>query len=799
MTRIRQASQIGPDRAMPAPYNFVPVPEDVFVPGEPVPNAMEFAPGHLSGVVEYTVRTLSPTYTRGANGRSASGAPNPEFYHHGDPNKPVLPGATMRGLLRSMVGLVADAHLPRTKRNRTLFFRSFGSDALARVYGERFIEQVPSARGPKGLLRGYRGKAEPGFLAKREGRWIILPAWALRVGHRHLGTPHVPPPGRSRADGRPIGIPNPDLQHRPVWFKAASLEPNWVHHAAQTGGGMYTWGRYVDAFSLSEPTPREGWYSGWLVITGPMQKKLAEYVFTGRGPAEAGWPVDDDLVAQVNDAEDQISPWQADAFPPDGRFHAPEGDGGPPGLPVWCLRDPATGRVAALGRTANFRLRYERKIDENVPAEVRYPEVEPEDAARLDLADRVFGYVRQPEGDADQAAQRRGRVRFHDAPCVDANPFLRPLANARTPDRIPLILAAPKPTAYQMYLVQTQSEKLSLTHFGKEGALIRGVKLYWHKNEPGPDGTPQPLPEREMFRTDRADRPGSQETVIRPVRAGVRFAGEIAFHNLTPLELGALLTALDLPDGMAHHVGMGKPLGMGSVRIEGIRVRLLDRRDRYRTWGKTGEKPDGEVEPIVASARDAFRRAMVAHARRAYHVDFADETSVWELPRQQTLALLLSWGSPPPARRTRPVTVQGEDGKQWRERKVLPAPHTVAGAPDPYARVPISRSQALAPVLVSASPGPSPHVGRPATPMAPARARPVEREDPDTLPHNARAEATITGGGPGSWKATLLGGKKTWNVKGTPPPGVRPKREDTIIVRIQRGPQEHLIFDQSIK
>lgn len=48
----------------------------------------------------------------------------------------------------------------------------------------------------------------------------------------------------------------------------------------------------------------------------------------------------------------------------------------------------------------------------------------------------------------------------------------------------PSILASPKPTTFQHYLVQTSDEKPELKHYASQpnqDTVIRGHKLYWHK------------------------------------------------------------------------------------------------------------------------------------------------------------------------------------------------------------------------------------------------------------------------------------------------------------------------------
>ncbi len=60
----------------------------------------------------------------------------------------------------------------------------------------------------------------------------------------------------------------------------------------------------------------------------------------------------------------------------------------------------------------------------------------------------------------------------------------------------------------------------------------------------------------------------------------MKFQGRIRFENLSQAEIGALLFSLDLPGGCYHKLGMGKPLGLGSVKIT-PRLFLSDRKKRY--------------------------------------------------------------------------------------------------------------------------------------------------------------------------------------------------------------------------
>src|SRR5438045_3783569 len=105
-----------PDRAARAPYNFVPLPEMV-VKMDDLPDQDRYAPQRHSGFFEVTLTTLSPLYVRcplvleeflrQEQGRDA-GLPfadqvknTPDFFYTHDREQPVIPGSSLRGMLRA--------------------------------------------------------------------------------------------------------------------------------------------------------------------------------------------------------------------------------------------------------------------------------------------------------------------------------------------------------------------------------------------------------------------------------------------------------------------------------------------------------------------------------------------------------------------------------------------------------------------------------------------------------------------------------------------------------------------------
>jgi CRISPR-associated protein (TIGR03986 family) len=625
-----------PDTSI-APYNFVPLPEKV------LPHPQEraevrslhdrFREDRHTGWIELTITTETPLYTRCAYDPHGPGTNQQHFFHHGELGRPVIPGSSLRGAIRALVEILGYGKVQmESVMDRRLFFRFLAAPSrpLRTLYSERMFGEKPSA----GLLR-------------RTGNgWAIQPAQYFRVPHHVLRSELGQEP---HTDRLPV-TPNWQLHQKEVWF---AVDP------------AATWKVSQISFSAF-PSSRQG----ILVITGPMNGKQKEYVFV---PSTGSIAVDPNAIADLEDKV-QLSQWQIAAFPRD----QPSGgsrriDGGlRDGEPVFYVRNPSGQAITALGRAQMFRLPFLNRTSEYVPEALRQKQL-------LDLAEAIFGTV----GDKPEHVIK-GRVSFEDAQCLTESPF--PVNN---PQWIPRILSSPKPTSFQHYLVQPTHN--APAHYDSDPVgetVIRGDKFYWHKrNVPeselrespdvirlSPNGT-----RAQYQNTDGEWEDSSQHTVIRPVRAQVRFSSRVHFENLTDLELGALLTALQLPAHMRHKLGMGKPLGMGSVRME-TALHLSDRRRRYTAFLDTGEKSQAETEQLRQRACEAFAAKIIEHSG-------FDVTGLWQIPRLQALGMLLDWENAPSRQLTRNVPVEDTaadtNGQQWHRRKVLPTPQYMVTGEDP--------------------------------------------------------------------------------------------------------------------
>jgi hypothetical protein len=333
------------------------------------------------------------------------------------------------------------------------------------------------------------------------------------------------------------------------------------------------------------------------------------------------------------------------------------------GEPVFFLQDDSRRTednpdgLVFLGRAQMFRFPYDLSPAELVPEPIR--------KAGLDLAEAMFGRVGK-----DRKAIK-GRVFFEDAVASDGGPeWLEDVI-------VPRILSSPKVTTFQHYLTQDGAggrDELT-TYLNGDQTTIRGHKLYWHRWEysQGLAQAKEPNRHEEILRDLSTPNPrDSQHTLIKPVKASVTFRGRIRFENLTDLELGALLCALQLPEGCAHRMGMGKPLGFGSVQVS-TGLHLIDRSRRYANWTGTGATEDDGK-----GFRDAFVAEMLCHARKSGETLISGNTGLRQIARLDALFLLLTWQG-----RKGPSETAYMELARFRERPVLPSPHKVAGQSEP--------------------------------------------------------------------------------------------------------------------
>lgn len=213
------------------------------------------------------------------------------------------------------------------------------------------------------------------------------------------------------------------------------------------------------------------------------------------------------------------------------------------------------------------------------------------DESKADLTELLFGRL-QPQESAENGHNwgLRGRVNIG---------LLQAVENPRTDWTIDTVLSSPKPSFHPAYLQQQEGEYSTLDS--------RNPKLQGWKRYPVKPENVQEAPRMEDGRAVS----NKVKVRLETVAEGSVFSGKIRFHNLRPVELGALLWILDFGERteLRHALGVGKPYGLGQVEL----------------------KLQAEQSQVVANDRNALQGLApncVLHACRQVFTDYMD--SVWQ-------------------------------------------------------------------------------------------------------------------------------------------------------------------------
>lgn len=226
------------------------------------------------------------------------------------------------------------------------------------------------------------------------------------------------------------------------------------------------------------------------------------------------------------------------------------------------------------------RVAYEHSPADLLPEHLRH--CESYDA--LCPACRTFGWVKPANTERSEQGGYRGRLRFTNATIKTSVP-LPPIRLAE--------LGSPKPTTTRFYLTAPDGKPgkgrsdAECGYDGNQGKnTLRGRKIYRNF---APD--PQYMVAKEANNRNR--------TILDPEGAGAQFEFEIRFENLYPEELGALLWALTLGGEGAQKVGMGKPLGLGSVDVHLDALDIENYERRYTTLDVLASAESGDPTQFV--------------------------------------------------------------------------------------------------------------------------------------------------------------------------------------------------------
>jgi CRISPR-associated protein (TIGR03986 family) len=719
-----------------APYNFVPLPETL-VPAPPgLPGHDSYDEDLLTGRIDCELETCSPTYIRGLlspqafvefgekgpdeltvaqKEQRASFFASDETTVEGRP-QPGIPGSSLRGMVRGLVEIIGFGRMRWVGRKPTFTFRAVAAsrdDPLREPY--------------RGVIGAFGRNVSAGYLVRRGDDWWIQPAltpkqmgWPsddafLKVKDRSINGRDLPAYIR-------LDDPRYRPQIHPVRFNVEVRRsergsyPAVSQIVADKGSSLPFEGRLVCSGNMKEaskdrPDQRSPRRSHALVLLPDEKARTLKVRRQAMEDYKAGLtPYQREMLTDWSGERCGEMGCLGDLKPV---FYVTEGN-----------------EVAYFGHSPNFRIPARLYGADRAATPPDFLPDAFRKSSEPDLADAIFGWVEEAEGPSEQ---RAGRVSFEDARYIgatDEGVWMKdePIT--------PRTLSGPKATTFQHYLVQDRGaghdpdQKETLAHYGSTpgSTQLRGHKLYWHRGA---------APDIEASAKEREHE--KQLTRIVPLKPGVHFRFTVRFENLRPEELGALWWALALPGepgkDYRHKLGMGKPLGMGAVKLTPQLV-LSERRGKDGRYGRLftqADWQDAEREADGATFAGQFEEYVLKAAGLPGAARLAD------VERIRMLLAMLEWqtGTEEWLQTTSYMEVEAGDARvnEYKERPVLPDPLAVVGGQ------PVAGSQ------------PAPDTGsRPATTKTPPPPRPAPHEasraappPKSTTPAPARTPGTLTG------------------------------------------------------
>ncbi len=480
---------------------------------------------HYTGKFVCTLTTESPLYTRCgwtpddfAKYGDTAFSDLPEgikqeragFFINPATQEVTIPGSSLRGMLRTAIEIVSFSKIEFVSGQNRLFFRgvagSPNKDSLAKEY-KKYINTK---------------NVKAGYLKKDREAWFIQPAKGATFVWVKEESLELPKLIKFDDDGY-------QPQHISVSYDKIKIDTSNKNPCL-----------FAKNVGLLETYPKKG----VLVTSGNMKQGEESsprrnhcLVLEANSNAK---PLRIDNIAIENYWNALTDFQKQPPFDKDlGMFCEPTQDEEEK-RPIFYCEPTQNNLVTFFGHSPNFRIPFSPKSNGQAVTVADFIPKDLQDISVIDLADAIFGWVKNNEDknhklpeELDQ--QRAGRVFVRDAICTQKSDDDIWLKKGDDKSVTSQILSSPKPTTFQHYLVQTDVDRLNpkklLKHYASqpiEETVIRGHKLYWHKES---------NPDIEALSPSSKNPPKeSQETKITPLKTGVSFELTIDFENLSDSE-----------------------------------------------------------------------------------------------------------------------------------------------------------------------------------------------------------------------------------------------------------------------
>jgi CRISPR-associated protein (TIGR03986 family) len=640
----------GKPRTMPdymAPFVFVTLADEVAAASAPIPIDIPIKDGYCA-MISYELEAETPVLVGGEIERQElhRGAVAPMRF--GAAGNYVIPGATIRGLIRAATEIVAYGRLGSSNLHHRFGIRDFEHPYYEKVakVGQVKAGWLIGEVSPDGAVTAMR----------------ITPCdWAHVLIDDMAISPEFKGKVSMREDWIQNGLKN---KYAAVAMIARQSGARAEYDFAKTFG----FGPKFDDNGPVVRKPAKSGTPGTPVFSGKLPgrdgNKKYEYAFFDLAEAS---PVDiepalvDDFI-RLNSKPSKNRPT------PDGSWRElkPTFDAGRR-VPVFYVGDlDVRGRDFFFGLTRMLKVPHERSVGEVLYEQPRHRSsgewretVDGKQAItgyRADFVENLFGYVVEPKDLVEDPANispgsvaRKGRVAFSFARLV-GGPHVAQLSAP-----VVVIQSAPRASFSPFYLKPGQPGRAGgePDYSAERAPRLAGRKRFLpredKRNVLGRLGKIKEMGVRQLEAvrkssggTDPSADVQSQLRFMVPEdpKKPLIFQGEIKLHNVTAPELGAILFALthggDPRKPYRHMIGRAKPFGAGQMRLRSLNLAVAPNSGAAVKPAEPDERlsPDastGFCQVTAAASLKPFLNAFGDHMRRQAGLEaFPDLPSVLE-------------------------------------------------------------------------------------------------------------------------------------------------------------------------
>lgn len=491
--------------AIHAPYHFVPLSPWIYAPpwGYIASRDIPFADG-ISGELHITLTNHSPLMIGGET-VSEDGQPKKVTFLK-DPNgNPCIPGTSLRGMIRNVLEIATFSKMQMVDEQR-FGFRDFNIKKYQQLAGDL-------------------QKKTAGWLKFTKGKWCLYPIKHHQVKHSKLK--------KLIDELTNIQLTEVSAKQKYDFFK----------------GKLTQYYEYKDGNLLLQA---KGGSKGFIVFTGPMDKKAYDYIFEPPNDKPSQVVPTQDVTEFIHAHQHRTSSRDKQSEDDLLTFLINNQGAELPGVPVFYSK--VNGRLMfglAKAPKITTKTSIHNAIKTTNAAHINQ-------SSLFDMAETIFGTTSK----TSSHFYRKTRVSFSDFICTQKEPNIFVSKEA--------ILGQPRASYYPSYLEQGNTTTLSpFDHIetGKQHStfLDTSVKIRGWKRYPAQSEVVTDSKKMNINQSDNSN----IKSIFHAIDEGSTFEGKLKFFNLKPIELGALLWSLTLENhkNRVHALGMAKPFGFGAVSL----------------------------------------------------------------------------------------------------------------------------------------------------------------------------------------------------------------------------------------